>query len=272
MKFIKLTFEYWIKNFGILVLLSIIPAVFIGLFISPFASMIFAMNYKNMQIEKFSDIFSEITNLTFEKFSLAILSCVILIIFTSIILGYNEQNMRIGKPNKNDFSKYLNNNFLLVFKNTLAVIIFIFINNFLTCGIIFLSHIVISGIGCVPVSLSKFIVTFVIIVKSCINLIVLMYACINAMDMVINGFKTFESLSRTITLMSKHFWQLLLAVILPFLVVTPLFFVFSQSRLIGLAKILGMILLFCYYSSFASVSYFEMSLMQRVDKKKYFMR
>ena len=128
MKYFKLTFDYLKKkNILYVLLFAVVPTIFIGALLRPFALFEFICNYPSMVVTGFGSIFNSLFSFTFLDVFLFILGIFIVSIFVSMMIGQLENHMRSGKINLKSSITFLNNNFLVVFVNLLILIILLFV-------------------------------------------------------------------------------------------------------------------------------------------------
>ena len=136
MKYFKLTFDYLKKkNILYVLLFAVVPTIFIGALLRPFALFEFICNYPSMVVTGFGSIFNSLFSFTFLDVFLFILGIFIVSIFVSMMIGQLENHMRSGKINLKSSITFLNNNFLVVFVNLLILIILLFVLLFLYSAI-----------------------------------------------------------------------------------------------------------------------------------------
>lgn len=272
MKFIKLSSQYMFKNIAYLFIFSIIPAVFIGSVLNPFKIIEFANIYSSIPVTNFGTIFYGLIDFTFLQISLWIVGLVLLSIFVAGIIGQMEHHLRSGKLNIAEAREYVNNNVLLVFVNIFILFIVAIIIMFVTATILFLLHLVMSGINVSPT------VGNVVVSNVMLSIIFVMYAFvastffINIANMMTNGYPFRHSFGSVIKLQQKNSLQLIVAILLPFTLITLLISIFViSSTIMPFVNIVGTLLLIMYFSSFAVTTYFELTKTKRYDNiRKYY--
>lgn len=269
MKYISLSGKYTFKNFLYIFLLSIIPTVFIGILLSPFKIFEFVAYYAGMPVINFGTIFYALIDFNIVSIILTVLGVVIVALFFSLTIGIMENHMRSGKINYKNMGQYVNNNLLVILANFAIVLIFWFILKFLLSAVLFLLHLIFSGISNSPN-------VFNIIIAICLTsgifvffLQVVSVFLLNIPNMLISGYPTKQAIANSIKLLNKNNFQFLVAMLLPFVIIIPLVCLLPWN-LMFIANILGVLIIFCYYSSLTMTGYFELSGMPRYDNRKYY--
>ena len=203
MKFIKLTLNYMTKNFLYLLLMSLIPAIFFGIVLSPFKAVEFINIYSATPVLNFGTIFNSLVDFGFLQLLLTLISIVLIAIFASAILGQIEQHFRSGKRNLEAIKEHVNNNILLVIANLLAIYVVVFLLMFVASAILFLTHLLMSGINASPtvfnVIVSNIILSIILIICSLISGVIL----VNTANMMTEGSQFRYSFSSSIAYTKK---------------------------------------------------------------------
>ena len=271
MKFIKLSISYMLKNFLYLFLMALIPAIFLGVLISPFKVFEFINNYSSTPILTFGTIFNGMANFSFLQILLIVIRLVLLGIFISGIIGQMENHIRSGKLNISATKEYVNSNIIVVIVNLFILAFISLFITFLASTLIFLLHLIFSGINTSPtvfnVILSNIVLSAIFIFYALICGILF----INVPNMLINGATFKGSLANVIKMQEKNNFNLILAVLAPLFIVLILVSIFYTSTIMPVINTVCILLLIMYYSSLAMTGYFELSKTQRYDnKRKYY--
>ena len=269
MKYIKLSFKYLFKNFLYIFLLAIIPAGFLGALTSPFKIFEFMTDYKNIKVDSFADIFNGLINFNFLPVFFSILGLVVLAIFVSLAIGQMENHMRSGKINYKNMFQYVNNNILVVLVNIFIVLVIWFLLQFLLSAILFLLHLIISGIGNTPNVANIIFAVLLCTVKFVLFIQIVSIMVINIPNMLISGYPIKQAISNSIKLLNKNNIQFLFSMFLPFVIIIPLSCVL-KGNWCYLTNILGVLILFIHYTTLCMTSYFELSGTPRYDNRKYY--
>ena len=273
MKFVKLTFSYLYKNFLYLFLFSIIPAVFLGTTLSPFKVIEFINRYSQDPVLNFDTIFNGMVNFSWLQLLFVIISIVLLAIFISAILGQMEQHFRSGKLNLEALKEHVNNNILLVLANIVALFVLAFVVFFVASAILFLTHLLLSGINTSPTVFN------VVVANVILSVIFIFYALfagvilINTANMLTDGSEFRYSFSDAIKLTQKNGIHLILAMLLPFIIIAVFVSIFVNSPILPVINVLGVLFSIMYYTSLAMTGYFELAKLDRYDnRKRYYNR
>lgn len=270
MKFSKLGIAYMFKNFLYIFLLCLIPAVFVGLFCGPYQIVEFMNIYSSKEILNFSSIFQILMPFDWLRILLSILGVLLVSVFISMVLGEMERHMRSGKSNFKHMFSYVNNDIMVVMINLVVLAIIYLVFTFLLGSILFLFHLMLSGLGNVPTVLN---VIFAI-VFCCVHIVVYTFATIlfltNIPNMITNGYSFKEGVSSTCQLIGKSAFKLLLAFILPYAIIIAFISPLAKTNLLWIPNIVCTLLQYMYYSSLAMTSFFELSNTPRYDNRKYY--
>lgn len=272
MKFIRSSLSYLSKNFVYVGLLSLIPAVFMGLLLEPFKIVEFANTYSSTPVLNFNTIFGSILNFSVLTLVVWVVAFILLAIFLSAIMGQMESHMRSGKHNFSSIKEYVNNNIVTLISNLLTLLVIAIVLMFLTSSILFLLHLILSGINTSP-TVTNYVISNILLVA-----IFILYSIIgatfflNIANMISGGYPFRHSLSNTFRLIQKNALKLGLAVLFPFI-----FVVILVSAFITLPGAMVYVNVICtwalimYYSALAMTSYFKLSGTKRYDNtKKYY--
>lgn len=268
MKFIKLTLSYISKNFLYLTLMAIIPAVFFGLTLSPFQPIEFINGYSTTPVVNFGTIFSSIITFGWLELLLTIIALALIIIFVSAILGQMEQHLRSGKLNLAALKDHVNNNILIVSANIVALFIIAFILMFALSAILFLTHLLLSGLNSSPTVFNIIIANILLSAMLILYAVIASAVFINTANMIDNGGEFRYSFSESIKLTQKNTLQLTIAILAPYVVMSIFISLFYTSNLLPVINVIGVFIFIIYYSAFAITSYFELAKLDRYDKRK----
>ena len=270
MKYIKLGSGYFFKNIWWLLLIWILPSVFIGLLTNPFKVIEFINIYPNTTISSFGDIFNVLMPVTWQKVIFVTLGIMIVSIFVCMAFGQAESHMRSGKLNFKEIFSHVNNDILVTLVNVLIIEILYIVLTFILGSILFLLHLLLSGLSCAPTVLN---IIFAIILCVAIMLLFVFLSIvflINIPNMISNGYSFKEGISSTSQLISSSTFRLILAFLLPYIFIIPIISLLSYTNVLWLGNILCFLFLSSYISSLTMTSYFELSNTSRYDNRKYY--
>lgn len=271
MRYIKLSFKYLIKNILFLFLLSLVPAIFIGSLLSPFKFLEFINNYPKLTITGFADIFYSIIDISWLKILFYVIALALLAICVSFVIGEIENHFRSGKKNYKGYKNYINNNIMVVILNLVIFCVINFILSFLYGTIVYLFHILIAGLN-THANVALIIISIILgAIYFCLIVMVGLIALLNIPNMSFNGYNLKQSVSNSINLVSKNYFGLILACILPFAIIIPLVSIFNFSSVaLHIINVICLIISIMYYSSFTMTAYFDLLGLTRYDERKYY--
>ncbi len=270
MKYIKLGSGYFFKNSWWLLLVWLLPSIFVGLCTGPFQIIEFMNSYPKTIISNFGDIFNILMPLTWQRAIFVVLGIFLVSIFVSMAFGESESHMRSGKLGFKEIFSYVNNDILVSIVNIFIIEIIYIIFKFILGSILFLLHLLLSGLSSVATILN---VILAIVLCVCVIVLFTLLAStflINIPNMISNGYSLKESISSTFQLLSRSTFKLLLAYLMPFLFIIPVISLLSHTSVLWLGNILSFLFLGAYYSSLTMTSYFELSNTSRYDNRKYY--
>ncbi|HAJ77697.1 MAG TPA: hypothetical protein DCO89_01335 [Clostridiales bacterium] len=270
MKFVKLGGKYSIKNCWWLVLIWLLPSIFVGLCCGPFRIVEFMNLYPSTSISNFADLFAILMPVDWLKVVFVILGILLMSVFLCLAVGQTESHMRSGKLKFKEIFSYINNDILVVLINVIVLEIIYLVLTFVFGSIIFLFHLLISGLSNTPTLLCIIIA----IIFCCVLIFVYTLAniemLINIPNMISNGYSLKEGLSNTTQLIGKNVFKLTIAYILPYVIVIPFVSLLCKTNILWLANILCYLILSIYYTSVTMTAYFELSDTNRYDNRKYY--
>lgn len=270
MRFFKLGGSYFVKNCWWLLLIAFLPAVFVGLLTGPYQLITFINNYPTTTISSFTDIFRLLMPVSWITIIFAILAILLVSIFVSVAVGVSENHMRSGKLKFKDIFSYVNNDILVALVNIVIIEITYLVLTFLFGSIMFLFHLILSGLSNMPSILNVVFATILCVVE-----LVLFTTCeilflLNIPNMISNGYSLKEGISSTAKLMSKNTAKLILSYLLPYVVIIPFVSLLAKTDALWVANIICFWLQIGYAISLTMTSYFELSDTSRYDNRKYY--
>lgn len=271
MRYIKQSFKYIYKNGLVLLLFSLVPAIFYGGLLRPFKFIEFINNYSNLTVLNFGDIFFSIIEISWLKLLYYVFAFILFGVFFSIIIGIIENHFRSGKNNYSNIKAYINNNITSVLINIILLFLINFVLSFLSSVLIYLFHVLLVGLNTTPSLACIIIAILIFVIYFCVSMSLGFVFMLNVPTMMQNGYLFKQSISNTINAIGNNYFNLILAYLAPYLVIIPLISIFSFSTI--LIKIINMILalgLIIYYSAFVMVAYYDINNLPRYDNRKYY--
>ena len=270
MRYIKLCCSYLFKSGWYIWLLWLIPSVFVGLLCNPFQIIKFLNIYPNITISHFGDMFWALSPITWLGVLFAVIGIILVSVVLSMTVGQMESHMRSGKLNFKEILSYINNNILVVLVNVVLMLIINFVMTFLLGTILFLFHLMFSGLSNVPNVLT---IIFAVIFCAC-HLVLYMFVMaiftINIPNMITNGYSLKEGISSSVSLVGGNAFKLALSFLIPFAIVIPFVSLLAKTNAFWVANIVCSLLILSYYSVLLMTSYFELSNTSRYDNRKYY--
>ena len=270
MRFIKLGSSYFFKNSWWTLLIWLLPSVFAGFLIGPFQIVSFMNVYPGTAITGFSDIFTILMPFSWLKVVFIILGILLVSIFLCMAIGEAESHMRSGKLKFKEIFSYVNNDILVTLVNILLIVVVYAILTFLLGSILFLMHLLLSGLTNAPTILNIIIaIVFCVITIVLFTFAVLLFL-INIPNMISNGYSFKEGISSTMQLISKNTFKLLTAYLVPYVVIIPFVSGLCRTNVLWVANIVCFLITMAYYSCLTMTSYYELSNTNRYDNRKYY--
>ena len=160
---------------------------------------------------------------------------------------------------------------MVVILNLVIFCVINFILSFLYGTIVYLFHILIAGLN-THANVALIIISIILgAIYFCLIVMVGLIALLNIPNMSFNGYNLKQSVSNSINLVSKNYFGLILACILPFAIIIPLVSIFNFSSVaLHIINVICLIISIMYYSSFTMTAYFDLLGLTRYDERKYY--
>lgn len=274
MLYVKKTFSYLSKSFWLLALVSLIPAILLGIFLRPLGFITFLPDYAATAVDAYGDI----AELIFNTYALVYVYPIILIFVAlalccSLALSVIEKHFRTGKLMLKAPLADINSSLFPTLK-TLAVLVGTYLLwKFLLSGLTTLFHFIFSGQGR-PSALNLILSAVVIVALFLTMLFFGVPAVFWTPLMLTFGYSFGDAFIEAVKLAGKAHWKLFVALAFPFVAVALI-----QSALefltlhIILEKAISSVLylfMLTYLLAFMMVAMFDLSGLERRDiKKKY---
>lgn len=264
MEYVKNVLGYYFKNFLYLIIFAAAPAVFVGLLLKPFGIFEFAFEYRSLTLNNYGNFFINLFFGNWWSVLYLFVGLVLIIIATSLMLGFIENHFRMGKPSLvNSFS--LNNNVLGVAKSTITLFLIMFVVEFLLSLLMLFVHFV-SGGNAVAV-----VFNYVIAVAVCVlfgkMFNVFGYATI---DMLINNVPLLVGLSNASRAMSVKNDKVWLIEVVGLFVCFLIIQVFALIDLTYVGNIISIVLFMPLVCVNSMTLFFERNDLPRKDTLKYY--
>ncbi len=264
MEYVKNVLGYYFRNFHYLVLFAVAPAILVGLLLKPFGIFEFAVRYDNLTLYNYGDFFVNIFFDSWWSLLYLFIGLAILIIFTSLLLGFVESHFRVGKPSlSNSFS--LNNNVLGVAKTTITLFLIIFVVEILLSLLMLFVHFL-SGGNAVAIVFDYIVALFVCVFAGRLfNLFG--YATI---DILINNVPMLVGLSNASRAVSARGHKVWLIEVVGMVICFVLMLIFTLIGLPAIGNIISIILILPLTCVNSMMLFFERNNLPRKDTLKYY--
>lgn len=271
MKILKETLSYISKNLIFVLGFALLPACFIGGLLQPFAITNFLVDYKTLTVSNFGDILSPLFGVSWVQLLNWFLAFVLFVAIFAAFLGNIENHFKIGKLNLSATLNLVNNTVLIVLAYTILFVLGFLLLKFALALIVFIMHIVFGRLGSEPTMALYSCNVVLTIVSMFFSGVLFSYLMLALIDTIMCGYSLGTSFSDANDLMNKRVYTVLLFVVLPFLIVTPLVVLGKVFGFGVIANIVGVLILFMYYPVLFFTMYFDYSRLNRYDNiKRYY--
>ncbi len=270
MNYSKEVFGYYFKNFLYIAVFMIIPAVFIGLLLRPFALYEFLAKYPTLSLDNFGDFYLAVYGLEWLDILWIFLGFVLLVVALSLLLGFIESHFKTGKVSfKNTFS--LNSNLLNVSKITIMLAVISYVINVLLVLIMFLMY-VICGTSTAGIVVSTVLNYLFVLAGSWLLIRVFTLFIITGIGMLINGTPMNVSFSDTTHAIQRGAWQIFAVEAAGLGATFVLAIVFTLLNLSWLGSILGLFVIIPIECILGMIVFFNHNGIKRYDNRRYYMK
>lgn len=270
MRYIKLCFNYLFKSGWYVWLLWLLPSIFVGFCCMPFGIIKFINIYPSITISHFGDMFWALMPVTWLNVLFAVLGIVLVSIALSMAIGQMESHMRSGKLSFKEIFSYVNNNILVTLVNVAIMFIINVVMTFLLGAILFLFHILFSGLSNTPSVINVIFAVILCAAHLVLFMFVMAIFSINIPNMISNGYSFKEGISSSVSLVGGSAFKLALSFLLPFAVIIPFVSFLAKTNVFWIANIVCSVLVLSYYTVLLMTTYFEISNTNRYDNRKYY--
>ena len=238
MKYVKLGFGYTFKHGWYLCIMWLLPAIFLGLCCEPFQIIKFLNVYSDNAISNFADIFKILMPISWKTVIFGILAIVLVSVCLSMAVGQIESHMRSGKLNFKEVLSYVNENILVTLANILVAALIYIILTFLLGAILFLFHLMLSGLSNAPTVLNMIFASIFCAIFLILFLFAISLLMVNIPNMIANGYSFKEGISSSVQLIGKNAFKIVFAYLVPFVVVIPFVSLLCKTNVAWIANIL----------------------------------
>lgn len=268
MNYIKDVLNYYLKNFIYILVITIIPAVILGLIANPFALAEFLANYPSYKITTFGDLFFAVYNLGWIDVLWIVLSLIILVVYLSIMLGFIESHFRTGNPSLVNSLK-INLNALSVIKTAIVLAIYTFVVNFVLLLLIYLLHILtaVDGYGASFVMFFNYVIAIFGLYPIARGFSLVSFANI---EMLINGSPFRVAMSNAFLAVGQNVMSVFVVEVIIFLTTFMIATICSLIGVAWLGSILGLLIILPLMCVSAMNMFFKYYGLKRYDNRKYY--
>lgn len=270
MKILKDTFTYIGKNLIFVLGFALLPACFFAGLLKPFAITNFLLGYRELVVTNFGDILSLMFNYSWIDIINLVLAVIIFVLIFSAFLGNIENHFKSGKLNLSSSLYFVNHTVLIVLAYTIIFVLGFFLLKFALALLVFILHIVFGRLGAVVTNGVYIVNVFLTVATMIFSGVLFSYILIALVDTIMCGYSIPTSISDANDLLIKRVYTVLLFVVLPFVIVTPLVVLGGMFGFSFIANLISMLIIFMYYPVLAFTMYFNFANINRYDNIKKF--
>ena len=266
MNYFKDVFTYFGKNILYMLVFAVVPAVFCGLLLQPFALFEFLAEYPNSTIHNFGEFFLAVFHLEWLDILWIILAFIFLALAVSLLLGFLESHFKTGKHNLvNSFS--LNSNILTVCKILLLLTVVVFVINLILMLLMFLVHVIFNNNA--SATTASVIINYILVIAGMFPLArVLTLFTQTCIEMLINGSPMNVSFSDSTHSVARNGPAIFAVEATLFLVIFAVIIGFAYLDLNWLGNIIGMLLFVPIECILGMCVFFSTNGIRRYDIRK----
>lgn len=262
--------SYYFKNILYMLLFAVVPAVFMGLLIHPFAIIEMLYNYPNMQDYSFGAFFTSIYSSGAIGILWFVLGFLILIVCVSFLIGKIELHFRTGNFDMTSHNaRGLNNNIRDITLFAFVMLVIDFLLNMLAILLMFFVHFLANTDGASTVAgtiINWIIGVFFVLVEGGLTSLFMLAG----IDKIIMGSPFSVAISNAFDCWSRHRFKNVFFAIFPFLVIIVLTVLGCLIGITWLTNIISLLFLIPYICILGMINFFEHYDMPRYDNRKYY--
>lgn len=266
MRYIKLSMQYIGRRFFYILEYSILPALVLALMIEPASVYNLLIDFTSSVEKSFLEMWLSATDISWRGVAFLIVGGLTLILFVSAMSGLFERDMRLGDLSNRHFFARVNNNFLIMLRVFVVMIIILECYGFICSSLIYLW---IKVFKAKAIRLALSIISVVMI--TFLAAIVVSYSILWCPTMVFTGLNGRKAVIAELRLTKGNFWRIFVAVVLPVIPVFSLIYVtnyFDIKILRFIVDLIAYIFFIGYYTVLMFVAYCDISGTDREDLKK----
>ena len=138
MRYIKLSMQYIGRRFFYILEYSILPALVLALMIEPASVYNLLIDFTSSVEKNFLEMWLSATDISWRGVAFLLLGGLMFIIFVSAMSGLFERDMRLGDLSNRHFFARVNNNFLIMLRVFVVMIIILECYGFICSSLIYL--------------------------------------------------------------------------------------------------------------------------------------
>ncbi len=267
MRYIKLSLQYMFKNFFQLFLVVLIPSIIAGLVSEACSTVKFLAEFKEGNYQSFTSIYLAMGDYDWKNIVAGVLLLPVAVIMISGACGLVSRHMRLGIMNFNNFNRRINNNFLVVLKTIILLLVALQIYAIIISATTFLWVKLFATIQ------GAYVMTIISNVIMMISMVLFVSVfMLSVPTMSITGLNMRGAMAESMTMIKGNFLRILLAVVFPLVTVYAGMCVLAAFGIWWRWIIypIGFIFILSYYISLMYSSYCDIADVDREDlKNKY---
>ncbi|MCL1945413.1 MAG: hypothetical protein FWF56_06400 [Firmicutes bacterium] len=269
MKYTKLSLAYLKDNFFIYAILSLIPAIVLGVYTKPFNTALFWVKYSDYKIDNFGDMLALVLNakafVQAYPFIVALLS---VLFCSSMFFNVMEQHLKIGKLSLANPLFGVNYTAIPVFVTVFVLGIVVLLLKILVASLSYFVHEMFFD----PQSI---VISNIIIAIMSVSLVFLIIALFLSMllwipGIIMSGYKFVDMVVYCLRLIQDNFMQLYSGLVFPLIftmiVCITISMLTSSVSIIVFSNIIIYLFWIMYIQSYSMLSYFDLTKVERNDK------
>lgn len=266
MRYIKLTMQYLGRRFFYILQYSILPALILAFLVEPASVYNLLIDFSSSAEKSFLKMWLSATDISWKGFAFLLVGGLMLIVFVSAMCGLFERDMRLGDLCNKHFFARVNNNFLILLRVFIVMIIILECYGFICSSLIYLW---VNVFKAKAVQLTLSIIS--VAVMTLLAAVVVSYGILWCPTMVFTGLNGRKAVIAELRLTRGNFWRIFLAVVLPVIPVFALIYTanyFDIKALCFIVNLFAYLFFIGYYTVLMFVAYCDISGTDREDLKK----
>ena len=258
--------KYGIRNLNKLSLFTLLPAVFVGYFVTPFCLTNFLSKYPQLVVLEYKDVFDAFFDFSWQNILLTAIGLILVVFVFTILLGFVERHMRTGKFMLTDSMQIFNSNIIVVGLISLLIIVIYMVVMILLSLFLFWLHLLISHLEYAPTTLN-IVLTYAVSILTLLSLYRLaMSLCLSIPEIISTGYSLPTCMSEIGDKLGKNSFKAYFAFALPLVIHIPALVLSVGHWWYIIVLFVLMFMYVVYYTSLVYVIYFDISGFARNDE------